>query len=234
MPTAAAPKPVSEEMPTIPIDASTTTDDTPHPGFFIQDEINHHTFLVDTGAFMSIFPAAKHEKNDLPSSCVRLIAANGTTISTYGQRELTLRFHGQTYSWSFILADVQRPLLGADFLSHHHLMVDVARQQLIDNDSFRPLPLCRCPIAQISEVAGFKPADGRYHQLIEEFPDVLKPVLKQTPGTAAKHGVYHHIKTEGPPAHARFRRLRPDRLQAAKRAFAEMERMGVCSKAASP
>ena len=64
-------------------------------------------------------------------------------------------------------------------------MVDVARQQLIDNDSFRSLPLYRCPIAEISEVAGFKPADGRYHQVIEEFSDVFKPELKQTPGTAA-------------------------------------------------
>ena len=125
---AAAQRPVSEETPTIPIDASAATDDSAHAGFFIQDEINDHTFLVDSGAFMSIFPAAEHEKKDHPSSCVQLIAANGITISTYGQRELTLRFHGRTYHWRFMLADVQRPLLGADFLSHHHLMFDVARQ----------------------------------------------------------------------------------------------------------
>ena len=92
---------------TISIDASTATDDTPHSGFFIQDEINDYTFLVDTGAFIySIFPVAEHQKNDLPSSGVQVIAANGNTISTYGQSELTLRFYGRTYNWSFILADV--------------------------------------------------------------------------------------------------------------------------------
>jgi len=79
-----------------------------------------------------------------------------------------------------------------------------------------------------------KPPPGRYHHLIAEFPAVFQPELKQVPGTAAKHGVLHHIKTTGPPVYSRFRRLRPERLRAAKQAFAEMERMGICSKAASP
>ncbi|XP_066965782.1 uncharacterized protein [Macrobrachium rosenbergii] len=40
-------------------------------------------------------------------------------------------------------------------------------------------------------------------------------------------------KNEGPPAHVKFRRLPPQRLQEAKDAFAEMERMGICKKASA-
>ncbi|XP_066956263.1 uncharacterized protein [Macrobrachium rosenbergii] len=74
----------------------------------------------------------------------------------------------------------------------------------------------------------------QYSQLLTEFPDVFRPELCQKSGNPDKHGIYHHIKTKGPPAYAKFRRLPPRRLQEAKDAFAEMERMGICKKASSP
>ena len=40
--------------------------------------------------------------------------------------------------------------------------------------------------------------------------------------------------TTGAPVYSRFRRLSPEKLAAAKSSFAEMERIGICSKAASP
>ncbi|XP_066947035.1 uncharacterized protein [Macrobrachium rosenbergii] len=77
-----------------------------------------------------------------------------------------------------------------------------------------------------------------FHQsssaLLTEFPGVFKPELRLTPGTPAKHGIYHHISTKGPPVYAKFRQLPQQRLQEAKKAFAEMERMGICRKASSP
>ncbi|ROT79453.1 hypothetical protein C7M84_001828 [Penaeus vannamei] len=71
-----------------------------------------------------------------------------------------------------------------------------------------------------------------YWAIFSDFPAVFKPELRGTnPGAAAIHGVYHHIKTTGPPVHSRFRRLRPEMFHAAKLTFTEMV---VCSKAASP
>ena len=52
--------------------------------------------------------------------------------------------------------------------------------------------------------------------------------------TSAKHDIVHHIQTTGPPQHARYCRLSPKKLSAAKAAFSEMEAMGVCHKAPSP
>ena len=70
--------------------------------------------------------------------------------------------------------------------------------------------------------------------LINDFDDVFKPELRLSPGAAAKHGVQHFIETTGPPVHSRYRRLRPELHHIAKEAFTEMEKMGVCSKAATP
>lgn len=74
-----------------------------------------------------------------------------------------------------------------------------------------------------------------YRDIFNNFPSVFKRELCYTnPGAAVKHGVYHHIKMTGPSVHSHFRRLRPEMPQAAKLAFTEMERMGVCTKAPSP
>ena len=55
--------------------------------------------------------------------------------------DIQLRFAGHTYSWSFRLAQVTQPLLGADFLTHHHLLLDVAGQRLLVTDCYSTTPL---------------------------------------------------------------------------------------------
>ncbi|XP_066964338.1 uncharacterized protein [Macrobrachium rosenbergii] len=132
--------------------------------------------------------------------------------------------------WNFIVADVRTLLLGADFLTHFRLAVDIGRKCLLDTDFCQSLPLAPGPsVPAICSVA-----PHQYAQLLEEFPSVFKPELCQVPGSPGKHGIYHHIKMKGPPTHAKFWRLPPRRLQEARDAFAEMERMGMCKKASSP
>ena len=152
-------------------------------------------------------------------------------IHPYGEQEVSIRLSGRTYNGTFIIADVRHPLLGADFLSHFNLVVDVARHRLLHTDSFTSVPLC---ISNIEENINPLSPDDNYSDIIKDFDNVLKPELRLSPGTAAKHGVQHNIKTTGPPVHSRYRRLRPELSQIAKEAFAEMEKMGVCSKPASP
>ena len=55
-----------------------------------------------------------------------LLVANGSTIAAFGSRFLPLRIGKQQFSWSFTVAEVTQPILGADFLCAHSLMVDVA------------------------------------------------------------------------------------------------------------
>ena len=205
------------------------------PGFTIRDELSGHSFLVDTGALASVFPAAAtdHASDRCPHPAVNLTAANGPPIRSYGSRELLLRFNGHEYRWSFIIADVNRPLLGADFLSAHDLLVDVANCRLLDAVTFRPLAVATLSVSDASDICTTTP-HPRIAPMLKEFAAVFKPGPQQTPGQAAKHGIFHHIKTSGRPVHQKFRRLTPEKLSIAKKYFADMVHMGICKRAASP
>uniref|UniRef100_A0A5S6QTC1 RNA-directed DNA polymerase n=1 Tax=Trichuris muris TaxID=70415 RepID=A0A5S6QTC1_TRIMR len=99
--------------------------------FFIQDRLSKIKFLVDTGSQVSVLPTQSHQQR-LPDSTA-LLAANGARIATYGTRRLTVDFGmGSPFKWSFLIASVRYPILGADFLRHFNLLVDVKRQQLIN------------------------------------------------------------------------------------------------------
>ena len=70
--------------------------------------------------------------------------------------------------------------------------------------------------------------------LTAEFPAVFRSELSQDPKLPAKHNVTHHIKTSGPPIFNKFRRLSPEKLQAAKSCFRDLELQGICQKSSSP
>lgn len=199
--------------------------------FFFHDPLNGIRFLVDTGAGRSLLPASRWRKHHLPHPDVRLTAANGTPIPTYGRHHLDIRIGDRTYGWSFVVADVTLPLLGADFLANYRLLVDVSGARLLDSASFATIPITAAPDAPTVHVID---AGDTFTHLRDSYPDVFKPELHQCPQALAKHGVYHHIKTSGPPVFSKFRRLAPDKLAAAKETFAELERLGICQRAPSP
>ena len=198
--------------------------------FYVEDANSRRKFLIDTGAMLSIIPPGPDRKNVIPTAAVSLVNADGSPLRCFGHQTLQISLLGRSYEWSFIVADVRKPLLGADFLAHHGLLVDVAEKRLLDVKSLQSLPLSSGPA--MPWICNVTPT--RYGALLKEFPEVFKPELRQKAGTPAKHGIYHHIKTSGPPTHAKFRRLPPAKLQDAKQAFADMEKMGICTKAPSP
>ena len=201
-----------------------------NPAFYVRDTMSKKLMLVDTGAMRSVFPPSKEDRRRKPDDAAPLVAANGSRILCYGTKHLNLSILGRTFKWPFIIADVGTPLLGADFLAHHGLLVDVARKRLLDIGTNQSLLLTSGP--EVPAVCSVY--TSKYEGLLREFPDVFKPELRQIAGTPAKHGIYHHIVTNGRPTHAKFRRLNPQLLQDAKTAFADMEKMGICQKASSP
>jgi RNase H-like domain found in reverse transcriptase/Reverse transcriptase (RNA-dependent DNA polymerase)/Integrase core domain/Integrase zinc binding domain len=75
------------------------------------------------------------------------------------------------------------------------------------------------------------PADsGAYTKLLSKFPEVVNQSKALPP---VKHDVLHHIETEGRPSSAKYRRLDPAKLEAAKAEFAELERQGVVRRSTS-
>ena len=74
-------------------------------------------------------------------------------------------------------------------------------------------------------------AAGSVKELVGQFQDVLHPggALQQT-----AVDVVHFLETTGPPVRAKFRRLDPEKLAAAKKEFLAMEAAGVVRRSNSP
>jgi len=68
-------------------------------------------------------------------------------------------------------------------------------------------------------------------RLLAEFPDLTLPTFS---ALTTKHGVEHHVTTEGPPVYARARRLNPSKLAVARAEFSTMERLGIVRWSDSP
>ena len=100
--------------------------------FFVSDTNTHTRFLVDTGSEVSVIPPSPADRRRSPDA-LTLMAVNNTPIRTYGKRSLTLNLGlRRSLPWIFVIADVQKPILGADFLRHSGLLVDMQQRRLID------------------------------------------------------------------------------------------------------
>jgi len=107
---------------------------------FVWDKHSGHRFLVDTGVEVSVLPATGLDTRTGPTDS-SLKAADGSSIRTYRVRTTKLHFGSCQYKWDLILADVSRPLLGADFLRAHSLLVDLKGKWLVDAETYRSIPL---------------------------------------------------------------------------------------------
>ncbi|GFT54945.1 transposon Tf2-8 polyprotein [Trichonephila clavipes] len=70
--------------------------------------------------------------NKSPQSNFSLFAANNTKIPAYGmvRKELNLGLR-RPFIWTFIIADVSSPIIGADFLKHFNLLIDLKKKGII-------------------------------------------------------------------------------------------------------
>ena len=101
---------------------------------YIQDLKSNRRFLVDTGAEISVIPPTSTQRNSVSNKT--LLAANGTIIQTFGTTALNINFGmGRNFPWTFEIADVKSPIIGADFVLHFNLSVDLKNRCLIDNNT---------------------------------------------------------------------------------------------------
>lgn len=178
--------------------------------------------MVDTGSDLSILPVCLIKRNR-PSQTV-LYAANSSKIKTYGNKQLTLNLRlKREFSWNFVVADVPRPIIGADLLSYFGLLVVVRSHKLIDPVTRSNCIGCIKPtfLAGISLINN----ESSYADLLKQFQDVINI---NTPTIVKSGNVLHHIETFGPPAAQRARRLAPDKLRIAKETFDKLCKAGIC------
>ena len=99
---------------------------------YVADKGHKCRYLIDTGAAVSVLPkSCANEISDADS--LPLVAANNSTIHTYGNCKHVVDVDlKREYPWTFIVADVQQPIIGADFLIHYNLLVDLRSRCLRD------------------------------------------------------------------------------------------------------
>ena len=196
--------------------------------FHVTEKSSNLSFRVDTGAAVSILPKSSCTGYKLYQSDRPLHAVNHSYIPTYGEKSVLLDLGlRRAFRWVFITAAVSFPMLGADFLHHFNLRVDLRQQRLIDNTT-------NCStVASVVSASALSPSflplvaastSDSYTSLLKEFHDITQPHYHEHPIT---HNVTHHITTTGPPLFSRPRRLVPDRCQNAKQEFEHVLSLGI-------
>lgn len=197
---------------------------------FLTDPHSGHTFLIDTGADMSDLPPTANDLRTLKPNSSMLFAANGTPIISYGTRKLKLNLGlRREFNWTFCIANVRSPIIGADFLVRHKLIVDLANKTLIDTTT-KLQTTGQLKTSDTPSIKVVTNSENVYEQLLNNYKEILTLPENRDIPPAATH---HHIVTTGPPTFAKARRLTPEKLKVAKAEFEYLMKKGICQPSKS-
>ena len=70
---------------------------------------------IDTGAQCSVWPKSRFPQAQIDTA-VTLQAVNNTRFSTYDKQKIVVKINNKAYSHSVLIADVEQPILGFDFI----------------------------------------------------------------------------------------------------------------------
>ena len=101
------------------------------------------------------------------------------------------------------MADVSQPILGADIVCHHGLLVEVRRRRLINAETFETTEAFAVSDKVPSVLVVKCPSAAQdFERLIGERPALTCPTFSNA---SRRHGVEHHILTEGTCEYVRMR-----------------------------
>lgn len=194
----------------------------------LYDKTSGIRYLIDTGSDVSIIPASRRDKLSTPIP-FSLHAANGSEIKTYSTKFITTDLGlRRRFTWNFLVSDVSHAIIGADFLAHFGLLIDMKNKNLIDvKTNMRSCgELTKADVHTITTVSWNHP----FHELLKQYREITLPATMQA---KTEHDVTHHIVTTGPPVASKARRMHPDKLKAAKEEFSLMSELGICRPSSS-
>ena len=184
---------------------------------------------MDTGATCSILQFSATTQAGGP----HLTAADGRRIDTWGQQWREVRFGGRNFRYKFILAAVEQPILGNDFLAFFKLLVDPARRLVLDAATLKPLVRPARPLGRSGLVAALSETSDDVRNLLAGFPEILADSSGMPPSRPVE-GVQHTIETEGRPVFSHARRLDQVKLRQAEAEFRKLEAAGIVRRSNSP
>jgi len=197
---------------------------------FVTDRESREIFLVDSGADLSVIPLRMAGRKLQPTEYA-LSAANGSSIKTFGTKTLRLNLGlRRDFIWTFVIAGIDKPILGIDFLAYFDLLIDAKTRCIRDKKTglTTNAKIAEGPNMSLKTISG----TSRYHTILREFPEITRPNGRVK---ESKHSTMHHIQvTPGQPLAAKPRRLAADKLKIAKKEFSLMMDQGTIRPSKSP
>ena len=143
----------------------------------VHDSASNRVWQVDGGAFLSLIPPSPRQRRQQPRHD-ELIAANGSSIASWGTCRRQLVLNGIPFNHEFIIADVKTPLLGADFLAANDLAPNHRDNVLLNVDNGFTIPghVRRTRVTRIAQVDW---ENNRFLKLLDQFP-VSTPTNRNT------------------------------------------------------
>lgn len=194
---------------------------------FVYDRENKLQYLIDSGAEISVLPSSKFKEFKRTSDVI-LTAANGSCIKTYGTKFVNVNLGlRREFPFSFTIANISKPIIGADFLSKFGILIDLKNKKLMD-----PLTnLSTKATESFSNISLPKlfTVDNKYVNLLKEFPSVTSsPDYKKD----VKHSTVHRIETSSQLPFSKPRQL-DIKYKIAKSEFEFLVSAGICRPSSS-
>lgn len=188
----------------------------------IKDPKTGISFLIDSGSDVSILPKMTRNYDQHNKTC--LYAANNTLIPTFGTKSVTVSLGlKRNFTWHFVIAQTDTAILGADFLHHFRLLIDLHGKKIIDTSTNLSYP-GKLKLSSSDSVSTID-KNCKYFKLLEEYSAITK--LSKT-DSYIPHQTTHIIPTDGPPVVSKARRLPADKLTIAKQEFQTLLDQGIC------
>jgi len=173
------------------------------------------------------------QKSKSPPPTLFLYAANKTPIPVYGKIVLELNVGlRRPLLWEFFIADVDRPIIGIDFLSHYELLLDPRNCRIIDGVTNLAVP-CKFEDCPSSGLSAIPPLGNKFSDILRKFPNITSSaeLIFLPPVTT---NVRHHIQTNGAPVSCRPRRLAPADLEFVRKETQLLLQLGILRPSSSP
>ncbi|GBM86280.1 Transposon Tf2-8 polyprotein [Araneus ventricosus] len=143
--------------------------------------------------------------------------------------DLNLR---RTFTWPFIIANVNQPIIGVDFLKHFNLLVDVKSGCLIDGITKLTTQGKYTNTDSLTSGISILLGDSEFYGILSQFPELTNPSQPTRNNKPTK--VHHFIEATGQPVFSRPRRLSPELLKIARQEFKFLMSQGIVRPSRSP
>ena len=210
------------------------------PLLFVTDKRTETQFLVDTGATRSLFPVSTLPEHtgftDPPPNMSSLSSIGGGQVPVVGLATVSLDLgFSKLFTFQFHVTNhLSYGILGADFLAHHRLGVNLAFQRLSETlDVERSVPDDPFFVPDAYAPACSSESDiDLLPSLKNEFPEVFDCEKRSH---VIKHSVVADVDTSTEtPIHSTARRLNPEQFVALKAELARLLEQGILERSQSP